>query len=120
MGFGGDVEISDDLEQVAEEYQLAIEAAVHDWTHSTGYDPDAILDAADAVLIHDTVVESGRSIRDGDLDEVVPDEAAQAEFVGYLKGRLRDFADYTGAGRFEEALMAAVVGDDDDFEEEDE
>lgn len=112
--------IPQELQAVADQYQEAIDNALAEWCERRGCDLESIYDAGvDGVLVHLTVVKSGRSIRDGELDHLMR-RPEQQDLADYLESRLSRYADFTGAGRFEDAIRNAVYeaeeGDEDEYE----
>jgi hypothetical protein len=103
-----EMDIPPGLQDVADQYQEAIDEALADWSELRGFDLESIYDAGvDGVLVHLTVVESGRSITDGELDHLMR-RSEQQDLADYLQGRLSRYADFTGSGRFQDEIRDAV------------
>lgn len=102
------------LEEVASDFDNAITDALLEW------DEDApVLDEASTPLdVYLTITGSGAGIWDGRWDEFYT-ESELKELTAHLKKRLSKWADDTGGGRFNEALMDAAYQVQEEAEEED-
>jgi hypothetical protein len=123
------VEITDELEDEVEAYEAALQDALE--LVAKGFPPSSdvtaedLWDAEASYLVLMTLRGEGVGIWDGSWDEFF-DEREIEDVERLLKSKLRSFADESGGGSLNEALMNAVddtagdAGDEDEDEEPEE
>jgi hypothetical protein len=118
-----DVEITPELEDEVEAYELALQDALE--LVAKGFPPgrditaEDLWDAEAAYLVLMTLRGEGVGIWDGSWDDFF-DQREIEDVERLLKSKLRSFADESGGGTLNEALMNAVDDTAGDAEEEEE
>lgn len=121
-----DVEITDALEDEVEAYETALQDALEvvamGFPRGSKITAEDLWDAEASYLVLMTLRGEGVGIWDGSWDDFF-DEREIKEVEKLLKSRLHSFADDSGGGSLNEALMNAVsetAGEPEDEDEEDE